>query len=161
MLKSLAALIAATTFALPSLARVESGTTQLLQTLTEYGVTVLYNPSTCTGRFQGQYNTRKVMTLCYSGAPSASDHDTVRHEAFHFLQPCAALRRGAEGIQPLAANSTKRLQWVNKVLKPQSIEAIKRTYPAHHHQVEIEAFAAAYHYSSYDLIGLIKTWCIK
>ena len=159
MLKPLAALIAATAFALPSVARVEPGTTRLLQTLTEKGVTVLYNPSTCTGRFQGQYTTRKVMTLCYSGTPSASDHDTVRHEAFHYLQHCAAIRRGSQGIEPLARNSTQRLQWVNKVLKPQSIAAIKRTYPVHHHQIEIEAFAAAHHYSAYDLIGLIKAWC--
>jgi len=159
MIKSLAALIAATTFALPSLARVDSGTTHLLQTLNDYGVTVLYNPSTCTGKFQGRYTTRKVMTLCYSGVPSAEDHNTVRHEAFHYLQHCAALRRGSQGIEPLAANSTKRLQWVHKVLTPQSIAAIQRTYPAHHHQVETEAFAAAHHYSAYDLVGLIKKWC--
>ena len=161
MLKPLAAIIAALTFSMPVSARVDSGSVQLLQTLTDYGVTVLYNPSTCTGKFQGQYTTHKVMTLCYSGAPTASDHDTIRHESFHFLQHCAAIRRGANSIQPLAANSTKRLQWVNKVLKPQSIAAIQRTYPAHHHQVEIEAFAAAHHYSAYDLIGLIKTWCLK
>jgi hypothetical protein len=159
MIKSLAALIAATTFALPSLARVDSATTHLLQTLNDYGVTVLYNPSTCTGKFQGRYNINKVMTLCYSGVPSAEDHNTVRHEAFHYLQHCAALRRGSQGIEPLAANSTKRLQWVHKVLTPQSIAAIQRTYPAHHHQVETEAFAAAHHYSAYDLVGLIKKWC--
>ena len=161
MLKRLAALLAATTLSMPVAARVDPGTTQLLQTLTDYGVTVLYNPSTCTGKFQGQYTTHKVMTLCYSGAPTASDHDTIRHESFHFLQHCAAIRRGANGIQPLAANSTKRLQWVNKVLKPQSIAAIQRTYPAHHHQVEIEAFAAAEYYSASEIITYIKTWCIK
>ena len=159
MLKPLAALIAATTLSMPVSAKVDPGTTHLLQTLTDYGVTVLYNPSTCTGRFQGRYNINKVMTLCYSGTPTASDHDTVRHEAFHYLQHCAAIRRGSQGIEPLAANSTKRLQWVYKVLKPQSVEAIKRTYPTAHHQVEIEAFAAAHHYSAYDLVGLIKKWC--
>ena len=161
MIKHLAALLAATTFSMPVSARVDSGSVQLLQTLTDYGVTVLYNPSTCTGKFQGQYTTRKVMTLCYSGAPTASDFDTLRHESFHFLQHCAAIRRGSHGIEPLAANSTKRLQWVHKVLTPQSIAAIKRTYPAHHHQVETEAFAAAHHYSAYDLVGLIKKWCVK
>jgi hypothetical protein len=159
MFKPIAAIIAAITLSTPAVAKVDPGTTELLQTLNEYGVTVLYNPSTCGGNFQGRYTTEKVMTLCYKGQPNANDHNTVRHEAFHALQHCAAVKRGANGIEPLARNSTQRLQWVNKVLKPQSIAAIKRVYPVHHHQIEIEAFAAAHHYSAYDLIGLIKAWC--
>lgn len=156
-----AAAVAAVSITMPSLAKVDSGSTNLIQTLHEYGVTVLYNPSTCSGGFQGQYNTGKVMTLCYQGAPTASDHDTLRHEAFHFLQHCAAIRRGQNGIYPLAINPNQRAQWVSQVLRSGQIDEIKRTYPQHHHQVELEAFAAAAHYDANDLATLITRWCVK
>ena len=156
-----AASVAAISMTMPALAKVDLGSMHLIQTLDEYGVTVLYNPSTCSQGFQGQYNTRKVMTLCYSGAPSASDHDTLRHESFHFLQHCAAIRRGQTGILPLAINSNQRAHWVSQVLRSGQINEIKRTYPEHHHQVELEAFAAASHYKAHELASLITRWCVK
>ena len=161
MFKPLAAAIAATTFAIPVSATVDPGTPRLIQTMEQYGVTVLYNPSTCSQGFQGQYTTAKVMTFCYQGQPSASDFDTVRHEAAHFLQHCAAIRRGQNGIYPLAVNNQTRTEWAYSILGANSIDRIKHTYPAHHHQVEIEAFAMASHYSATDLVGLIKSWCTK
>ena len=161
MYKPLAALIAALTIALPAVARVEPGTPQLLQTMEEYGVSIFYNPPTCSNGFNGMYNTRKELTLCYRGAPTADDHDTVRHEAFHFVQHCAAMRRGERGITPLAVNSQERLTWVYKVLGQQRINGVKETYDPKHHQVELEAFAGAYHYSSTDIVRLIKAYCIK
>jgi len=161
MFKPLAALIAATTLSMPVSARVDAGTPRLIQTLEEYGVTVLYNPSTCSQGFSGQYTTQRVMTLCYTGQPKASDYDTVRHETFHFLQHCAALRRGDNGITPLAVNTNTRTEWAFSILGANSVDRIKHTYPAHHHQVEIEAFAAASHYSATDLATMVKTWCVK
>jgi len=161
MFKPLAAFIAALTLSVPALATVDSGSTNLIQTLEEYGVTVLYNPSTCSDGFQGQYTTRKVMTLCYRGKPTASDHDTVRHEAFHFLQHCAAIRRGQSGISPLAINPNQRAQWVSQVLRSGQINQIRSNYPEHHHQVELEAFAAAAHYNANQLATLITQWCVK
>ena len=161
MYKPLAALIAALTIALPAVARVEPGTPQLLQTMEEYGVSIFYNPPTCSNGFHGMYNTRKEMSLCYRGAPNADAHDTVRHEAFHFVQHCAAMRRGERGITPLAVNSQERYNWVLKVLGSQRINGVKNAYDTEAHQVELEAFAAAYHYSATDLITLIKAYCIK
>jgi hypothetical protein len=162
LLQSLAACaVAAVSVSTPALARVEPGTTQLLQTLTDYGVTIQYNPPSCNGRFKGRYNTHKIMTLCYQGVPTASDFDTVRHETWHFLQHCAELNRGGNLIAPLAQNSTKRTTWVTKVLNPSSINQIKRNYPEAHHQIELEAFAAAQHYTATDLINYIQVWCRK
>ena len=161
MFKPLAAVIAAATFAMPVSAKVDPGTTRLLQTLNEYGVTVEYNPSHCSNGYNGRYTTAKLMTLCYRGAPSADDHDTVRHETFHFLQHCAAIRRGQNGIYPLAVNNSKRTDWAYSILGANSISQIKDTYEPHHHQVEIEAFAAAQHYSADELASLIRRWCIK
>ena len=161
MFKPLAALIAASTLSVPAIATVDSSTPQLLQTLTEYGVTVLYNPSACVEGWMGQYTTEKVMSLCYVGQPNAETHDTVRHETFHFLQHCASQRRGERGIKPLAINPTQRQQWVSQVLRSGSINEIKSTYPAKYHQVELEAFAAAAHYDANQLATLVRKWCVK
>ena len=161
MFKPLAALLAASTFALPATAKVDPGTPELLRTLNEYGVTVLYNPSECDGTFNGSYHTSKVMKLCYSGAPDANDYDTIRHEAFHFLQHCAAIRRGTNGIRPLAINPSERQQFVSEALSRGHIASIKDAYPTHNHQIELEAFAAAETYTARELISYIRSWCIK
>ena len=162
MFKLLAALIAAVTFSVPAVAKVDPGTTQLLQTLQEYGVTIEYNPSHCSNGYSGRYTTEKVLTLCYKGQPTANDHDTTRHETMHVLQHCAAIRRGdTRGIVPLAINPNQRNQWVSSVLSSGQINQIKQNYPARAHQVELEAFAAAAHYNAYELASLVKAWCFK
>ena len=162
MFKPLAALIAALTLSVPAVAKVDPGTTQLLQTLESYGVTIEYNPSHCSNGYAGRYTTEKVLTLCYKGQPTANDHDTARHETMHVLQHCAALRRGDErGIVPLAINPNQRNQWVSSVLSSGQINQIKQNYPARAHQVELEAFAAAAHYSADELASLVKRWCFK
>ena len=161
MFKPLAALIAASTLSVPAIATVDAGTPQLLQTLTEYGVTVLYNPPACSEGWMGQYTTEKVMSICYSGQPDAETHDTVRHETFHYLQHCAAIRRGARGIEPLAINPTQRQQWVSQVLRNGAISQIKESYPSRVHQIELEAFAAAAHYDASQLATLVRKWCFK
>lgn len=162
MFKPLAAFIAATTLTVPAIAKVDSGTPLLLQTLTEYGITIQYNPSDCGQGFAGRYSTSKVMTLCYKDQPTAFDHDTVRHETMHVLQHCAALRRGDNrGIVPLAIDFTERNQWVSSVLKASDIQQIRDEYPTSRHQIELEAFAAAAHYNADDMIKLVKSWCFK
>ena len=160
MFKPLAALIAAATFAIPATAKVYPDTVALLQTLTEYGVTIHYNHSDCNGSFQGSYNTAKVMKLCYTNA-DASAHNTVRHEAAHFLQHCANIRRGGTGLRPLAINPSQRADFVLKALGNGYIASIKESYPARTHQIELEAFAMAETYSASELITYIKDWCKK
>jgi hypothetical protein len=157
-----AGLIAALSVSTAASAKVDPGTTELLQTLNEYGITILYNPSTCGNGFHGQYNIQKVMTLCYSGhRVTAGDFNTVRHETAHVLQHCAAIRRGHQGILPLAINPTERQQWISTVLHSGQISQIKSVYPVHHHQVELEAFAMAEHYTAAELASLVRKWCIK
>jgi hypothetical protein len=157
-----AAAVAVVSMSIPALAKVDAGTVNLLETLDDYGITVLYNPPGCSEGWQGQYTTKKVMSICYSGQPDAETHDTVRHETMHVLQHCAALRRGDQrGIAPLAINPTERQQWVSQVLRSGHIDQIKSLYPARVHQIELEAFAGAAHYSSNELASLVKAWCFK
>jgi hypothetical protein len=162
LLQSMAtAAVAVVSMSIPALATVDSGTPQLLQTLTEYGVTIEYNPPGCGQGWAGRYSTDKVMSLCYSGKPNADAHDTVRHETAHFLQHCATMRRGGRGITPLAINPTERTQWVSSVLRRGHINQIKSLYPSKVHQIELEAFAMAAHYDANQLASLVKSWCTK
>jgi hypothetical protein len=161
MKKLLTAAIAAITCALPVSAKVDPGTIELIRTMEQYGVTVQYNPITCDGSFAGLYSTRKNLTLCYGSQPTANDFDTVRHEAFHFLQHCASQRRGQLRMYPLAANAGKRMQWIQSVLTPRQIDEIKEAYPPYAHHVELEAFASAKRYSASEITSYIKTWCRK
>ena len=163
MIKPLAVFIAAATFAMPATARVDPDSVALLQTLQEYGVTVHYNSTKgCTGGHHGSYNTAKVMHLCYRGSqPTAEDHNTLRHEAFHYLQHCANERRGGTGLRPLAINPGERQQFVLKALGNGYISQIKSLYPARAHQIELEAFAAAETYTAGELITYIRSWCTK
>jgi hypothetical protein len=160
MIKPIEVLIAAATFAMPATAKVDPDSVALLQTLQEYGVTVHYNSREgCTGGHHGSYNTAKVMHLCYQGSPTAEDHNTLRHEAFHYLQHCANVRRGGQGLRPLAINPGQRQQFVAQALGNGYINQIKSLYPAHAHQIELEAFAAAETYTARELITYIKSWC--
>ena len=162
MFKPLAALVAAVTLSVPAVAKVDQGTTQLLHTLTEYGISIEYNPAHCSNGYAGRYTTEKVMTLCYTGQPTANDFDTVRHETMHVLQHCAAIRRrDTRGIVPLAINPTERNQWISSVLRRGQIDRIRQNYPTRAHQVELEAFAGAARYSATELASLVKSWCVK
>ena len=157
-----AAAVAVVSMSMPAFAKVDAGTVNLLQTLEEYGITVEYNPAHCSNGYAGRYTTDKLMTLCYRGQPTAFDFDTIRHETMHVLQHCAAIRRGdSRGIAPLAINPTERNQWVSSVLRSGEINQIKENYPVHAHQIELEAFAGAAHYSADELASLVKSWCFK
>ena len=162
LLQSLAACaVAAVSLSIPALAKVDTDTVALLQTLNEYGVTIHYNSTKCDNSYQGSYNIAKIMQLCYSGQPDADAHNTVRHEAFHYLQHCANVRRGGSGLRPLAIHPQQRQQFINQALSRGYIESIKDSYPAGAHQIELEAFAAAEYYSAQDLITYIRSWCEK
>lgn len=161
MLKHLTALLAALSLAVPATAKVDNGTIELIQTLEEYGVTMLYNTAACSEGFAGRYTTQRQLTVCYRGTPRADAYDTIRHEATHFVQHCAALRRGRNRILPIAANNVTRNQWVKSILDTSIIDHVIDSYPQHHHQVELEAFASAAHYSAKDLTALIQQWCRK
>ena len=156
------AAVAVVSISVPALARVDSGTPRLLQTLQDYGVTVRYNPTECdSGEFHGLYHIKREMILCYD-VPNANAHNTVRHETFHALQHCAALRRGDNrGIVPLAINHDERHEFVTSVLSTGDITKIKSLYKPAHYQIELEAFAAAEHYSADELASLVKSWCWK
>ena len=158
MIKPLAALIAATTFAMPAVARVEASTPLLLQTLNDYGIAVRYNHSDCSNGFQGRYSTARVMDLCYSGAPSAEDHDTVRHEVWHYLQYCATPAT-SNLLHPLLKDRQEHAEFTSYGLSGLAIERIRDNYRDDHERTELEAFAAAEIFSAEFIGKQVRQYC--
>ena len=162
LIRRLSALVAGFTLcATPALARIDKGTTPLLQSLPSYGIDVRLNPPDCALKpFHGYYDSStRVLAVCYRGRPKADDHDTVRHEAFHAIQHCAGMKAGYNGrIQPILTGQAFR-SFVLNSLPPQKIVEIKSNYPRDRWNVEMEAFAAASVYSADQIFKLVHQWC--
>lgn len=158
-----AALAASVALIAPSYATVDAGTPNLIRTAEEYGATFRYNPPGCGGRYLGRYRlSDSRIELCYRGTPGAKDHDTVRHEVWHFVQHCASRRRGHRGyLVPLSRDTAKRNVWISQYLSNTRIQSIRSMYRPAVHDVELEAFAAASHYSANQIAGVLRQWCIK
>ena len=163
LIRTLSSLVAGLCLtATPALARVDAGTPALLRALPRHGVQVALNHSDCDGdrSFAGYYHTgTKAFVVCYSGTPDANDHDTVRHEAIHVAQHCASQRDGnPRGIRPLL-RGTALNTFVKSVLTDDQIIRIKSVYPRDKHLIELEAFAAARHYSAEQVMSIVNQWC--
>ena len=156
-----AAFAASVALSAPIYAKVDAGTPLLIRTAEQYGATFRYNPPGCGGSFSGRYLlSTQTIDLCYRGAPGANDHDTVRHEVWHFVQHCAARRRGHVGyLTPLSRETAKRNVWVAQYLSPSHIKRIRSVYRPAVHDVELEAFAAADYYTAAQIAQLIRQWC--
>ena len=161
LLKPLTALVSALTLsAAPAVAKVDAGTPALLASVQQYGVTVALNTPVCSGDFAGSYHTgTKVLTVCYNGKPTADDHDTVRHEAMHVAQNCAAAKYGQpHGIRPILRGAELD-RFVRTHLSDEKIVWIKSVYPAQKHLTELEAFAGAEAYTAAQVQSIVKSWC--
>ena len=156
--KLLAATVAASALAVPVVARVESGTPSLIRTAEAHGITFEYNPSDCNrGGFHGSYSGgTRTIELCYTLA-DAEAHDTVRHEVWHAIQHCAAVKKGTP-FEPVARRGELD-PFVRSQLSDQMIVRIKSANPKDRHRIELEAFAAAEAYTAAQMIPLVEGWC--
>ena len=149
---------------LPAQARIESGTGDLLRLINTYGVTVSEGSNANCNGSMGQIAFKPgdvSVDICFSGTPTAKDHDTVRHEAWHLLQYCSAVERGVRtrALPPYITDRNEYIQFVQTNLSNASIERIKRIYPSHHHGAELEAFAAAKAYTANQISSLMRKTC--
>ena len=151
-------LLGALTIATPAHARIDSGTGNLLRLIDSKGVKVVEGAS-CRGNVHGMFVSypTKELHVCFDGVPDANDHDTVRHEAWHYLQSC----RTPPG-QPLRAHITNKQQYVDFVTRGTTAgirDNVFMTYPNHKHKTELEAFAAARLLTSNEIATLIRQTC--
>lgn len=143
----------------PVSARVDGYTSTLLRTAQDVGITLALNPTRCDGSYHGMYSTNRVLTVCYKGVPTANDHDTVRHEAIHAAQHCAAAKRGYPNTLQTILQGERLQKFIRENLDERTIMEIVSHYPQSHHAVELEAFASAAVYTSEEVAGILKSWC--
>ena len=135
--------VTALAVAAPSQAKIDPGTEDLLIGLQKY-TRVEVDSSKCDDdpHMEGSYHTvDKVVTLCTRGSVDASDHDTVRHEAWHVLQSC--LSPNLPRLSPLFSEEKEFNENVLSLLSKYHYDRLANTYPASHLNVEVEAFVMA------------------
>ena len=142
-------------------AKTDLDTYELIEIATELGATVSYNASDyCLPGIRGAYDsTEKLIVLCHDGWPTADDHDTVRHEMFHYAQSCAAEARGLQTLQPILNQPGQLSAWVKTVLTDDDIVRIKSNYPRVKWPIELEATAAAQNYTAAEIALILHLWC--
>ena len=165
MIKKLMALAGAVCFsALPSHARIERGTGDLLRLMDRYGVNVSEgSAANCRGAMGLiSFKPGKVsVDICFSGTPTAKDHDTVRHEAWHLIQYCKMVHSGvpSKGLPTVITNRNEYIQFVQTHLNNTTIERIRSIYPTYQHGAELEAFAAARAYTANEIAHKMRITC--
>ncbi len=144
--KCLLAGLAACFTAIPSFARLDDGTYDLLRLIESYGVDVRFNTAVCDGTNHGSFKVTKglpILSLCVDpDNVTANDHDTVRHEVWHFIQYCKT-PTSSTVLHPLLKDNEDYAQFVSYGLSGITVERIRADYPDDHELVELEAFAAA------------------
>jgi hypothetical protein len=161
MIKQLMARAGAASFALmsPVQARVERETGDLLRLVSSYGVEVNDNSNECGGAM-GRFTLRPSLSIhiCYdSKEPTANDHDTARHEVWHYLQWCKNPTH--IGLLPLHKDRDAYIRFVQNALSDNAIERIDSNYPVHIRAVEYEAFAAANALTATQLMSMVREHC--
>ena len=150
-------LAAATT---PATARREPGTIPLLTTIENKGVLVRYDPPECTSDIRGQYSPTRVEMWFCTGAPTArrtpEDHNTVRHEAWHYLQHC---RHGGPRLKTFYTSQRVFTDFISAHVSVPTYRYYTRLFSGTRRLVELEAQAAANAYSSSFINTLIQKYC--
>ena len=152
------ALIAASTSVLPAMARIDSGSGDLIRKAERYGATFVdgSNNPDCTPGIHGWYNHgTKTITICTLNQMNAETHDTLRHEVFHFIQGCQSSGYQLEPLMP----RQNFIYFVERSLTPGQIDGIKMTYPQGKWATEMEAFAMAKDMSAATLSIYLDKYC--
>lgn len=160
MFKSLSfGLLGALFLCAPAQARIEPGTGDLLRLMHSKGVRVVEGQGTCPPGVSGMFinNRRPELHICFSGTPTANDHDTVRHEAWHYLQSCVT--PGSGRLRTFFDTKAQFVSFVEGGLHPRQQDSIKLTYPHKAHATEFEAFAAANRLTATQIATYIRQYC--
>ena len=123
------------------MARIEDGTSDLLQTLSNSGIHITYNSDNCDGTHYGTYRfigMKREMHLCPGNSVDAIDHATVRHEAWHSVQHCVNTARGTSHYDPVAPMD-ELVDAVNTHLSEDTVNFVKANYDPSDWAVELEA----------------------
>ena len=146
-----------------AISRIETGTGDLLRTMAHLGVRVYPNSNGCPKGTAGmfKYIPRPELHICYEGnSLTANEFDTVRHEAWHYLQYCV----GPKKPQPLStfhSDKDSYVQFIRNGLSDTTVKRISSSYRDNVLAPELEAFAAAQQLTAGQISSLIRKHCIK
>ena len=159
MIKTLSTAITAVllTFS-PTCARIEGGTGDLLRLVESYGVDVQSSSTRCKPGVDGMFvHKPPAIHICHDGRPDKSDHDTVRHEVWHYLQSCVT-PDGARMLRPYF-DRPAYVALIDSALTRQQQARIMHSYHERFAATELEAFAAAENLTADMIAYYIRKSC--
>ena len=145
----------------PSLASTQATTLDLINTLEDNGISVVYNTGSCDGTIYGLYQWvgfKRELVLCPGDTVDAKDHETVRHEVAHAIQHCMNVAHKRPFNTPVM-EIDKLVDAVNTVLSEERVREIKSLYPEEEWAVEFEANVVAEVFTVDELIDLFLDAC--
>ena len=142
----------------PAFARIESGTGDLLRLVASYGVEVNSSSQLCGNGVEGMFiHNPPAIHICHNGRPGVQDHDTVRHEVWHFLQSCKT-PKGAKALRPFF-DRRAYVALVDSALTRERQAWILHNYHERFAATELEAFAAAKNLTAEHIATYIRQSC--
>lgn len=145
----------------PAVSRIEPGTGDLLRAMANLGVRVYPNSNGCPEGTAGmfRYIPRPELHICYEGNDlTANDFDTVRHEAWHYLQYCVTPKEPIP-LHTFHSDKDSYVQFIHNGLDNDAQQRISGSYRSNHLAPELEAFAAARLLTATQIKDLINIYC--
>ena len=145
----------------PSLASTEATTLELIETMENNGISVVFNTASCDGTVYGKYmwaGFRRELVLCPGDTVDPIDHKTVRHEAAHAIQHCVNVAKERPLNTPIMAIEDL-VEAVNENLSAERVAEIKSLYTEDEWAVEFEANVMAEIFTPAELIVFFERAC--
>lgn len=160
----LGAVAAAALAVAPVSARVENGTSPLIDLIGSAGIAVRVNNADCSDdKYLGLYRHRgmkRAFILCPGATVDAADHMVVRHEAIHVIQHCVNVARGTHVLTPVIQDEEDLMGFVRQHLDEERLGWIMRNYERSHWLIEFEAFAGMHAYTADELAEMFTKACL-
>ena len=163
----LTALTAVLTASAPLHARLDKGTSDLINYVDRNGINVtIDDPETCNDPkyyILGSYihsGMKRTLSLCPGDDVDAIDHATVRHEVWHAIQHCINVARGTSLNSPVSEDTSKLMALVNQHVSASELQNIRQNYESSQWLLEYEAVLAENMFTAAEIQDLFKKACV-
>jgi len=127
------------------------------------GVRVYPNSNGCPENVAGvfKYIPRLELHICYEGNNlTANEFDTVRHEAWHYLQYCVTPKKPIP-LYTFHSDKESYVQFIRNGLSDSTVKRISGSYSDNVLAPELEAWSAARQLTASQINTLIRKHCVK
>ena len=149
--------------AAPALATVDGGTAELLQTVNDAGIQIVFDNEEVCETHHGQYRfagMKRTLVLCPGDSADGFDHLVVRHEVFHSVQHCINAARGTSLNTPAINDVNELADFVNNGVPADIVQFIKDNYPEDQWLVEFEAQFVSLNFTAAEIQVWFKQACL-